>query len=123
MQAWLEYEIDEQNIAAVDRANRAGRGLDFAKWLARAGDPEMLRELLPDYADFIHTPPRAKYARKQQTLAPTAKVGAEIAARIRKLWAQQYGKEARGTGQPDLSGLCHSNPSCVGPACCKPANR
>src|SRR5262245_39165262 len=93
MQAWLEEEIDKQNIAAVDRANCAGVTLDLAKALARAGDSEMLRALLPNYAEFIHTPPRAKYARKGRKVMPpfsaVAKIGADFAARIRKLWVLQ----------------------------------
>jgi hypothetical protein len=97
MLAWLELEIDKQNIERVALANKVG--LDWKEWCiacARAGRPESLRKLYPEFADCIFSP---KLRRGQKWAKPkplqVADHAADFTRRIRALWVSHYGTKRR----------------------------
>lgn len=97
MQHWLSDQLDEQDIRQVGLANANPPGVErLCIASARAGHPEALRKLYPQFADCIHSPKlrRGQKYWKQPKDAP-AKIAADFAKRIRAIWSKQYGKRNR----------------------------
>lgn len=74
--------------------------LEIAKQAAREGDPEPLRKITPDRAEFIFSPPWPKGKhRPSKEVAMSHAARMEAAARdvvrIRSLWREHYGKIKR----------------------------
>jgi len=74
---------------------------EIAKEIARTGNPEPLRKLYPEIAEFIFSPPwlKGKHRSRPTRLRRTDLIAlaARDAARIRKLWREHYGKIKRST--------------------------
>ena len=52
MREWLAWRMDQESIEALNRCTVG----EVAVAAARAGDPELLRQLYPDHADCIYSP-------------------------------------------------------------------
>jgi hypothetical protein len=86
MREWLAWRMDQESIEALNRCT-AG---EVAVAAARAGDPELLRQLYPDHADCIYSPKLRRGEKYLKFPVPTKnglrKVAANYARRIRAIW-------------------------------------
>jgi hypothetical protein len=87
MRAWLADALDEQNIIAIDARTYE----TFCIMLARAGDPERLRELYPQFANCINAPKLAHGEKRPKLKHDRLRLAVDYVRRIRALWREQYG--------------------------------
>ena len=52
MREWLAWRMDQESVEALNHCTVG----EVAVAAARAGDPELLRQLYPDHADCIYSP-------------------------------------------------------------------
>jgi hypothetical protein len=101
MLRWLSDQIDEQIVQENQEAkNNAPTLEERCIRRARAGDPDGLRKLYPQFADCIH-PPELRQGQKYRKgyILTLAEQAADFAKRIRALWREQYGKVNRRRGE------------------------
>jgi hypothetical protein len=87
MREWLAWKMDQESIEALNHCTVG----ELAVAAARAGDPELLRELYPDHADCIYSPKLGRGEKRpkfpvQPTKSDLRKVAANYARRIRAIW-------------------------------------
>ncbi|MCS3761657.1 hypothetical protein [Bradyrhizobium centrosematis] len=97
MLSWLEEKLDEQHVVELRHASASLSLEDWAKALARTGNVDPLKQLFPDLAEFIAEPVRKRGEKKWKARKfSVAKLAADFARRIRRLWLDQYGQKNRG---------------------------
>ena len=86
MREWLAWRMDQESIEALNHCTVG----EVAVAAARAGDPELLRQLYPDHADCIYSPKLGRGEKYLKFPVPTKnglrKVAANYARRIRAIW-------------------------------------
>jgi hypothetical protein len=110
MHEWLSDELGEQ-IEREFLHRKAVSKMEFAIMRARHGDPSMLRNMHPEFADCISAPklgrgkkyPKQKLFNRNKPAETMAKDAALMARRIRALWLRQFGKANRSQGQGEKS--------------------
>jgi len=95
MLSWLMDEFYNQHQPQTGEPY-----IEIAKLRAREGDPEPLRSLVPDLAEFIFAPPWPRGKHKPSRGRPMSDAAKMAAAErevvfIRGLWRQHYGKIKR----------------------------
>jgi hypothetical protein len=104
MHAWLADQLDEQNCAPHDADKISAER--YAVIEARAGRPEMLRQIKPEWADLIQSPPLGpwqKYPKRREVTL--TRIAADFARRIRALWQLQYDEKKRRRDEKSAEGF------------------
>jgi hypothetical protein len=98
MRAWLADQLDRQNCAPNNADKISVERLAII--MARAGNPALLRQLHPEFADFIHSPPLGPWQNYPKPKGVTAaRIAADFARRIRALWQKQFRTKNRRRGE------------------------
>lgn len=95
MQVWLQNQLNEEINQDLLRVQpRTWEYMCIMR--ARAGNPESLRELYPQFADCIFSPKRGRGEKYPKPLkSDLIRSAKELTRFIRALWLKQYGKQNR----------------------------
>lgn len=100
MLCWLEEKIDEQNALEIRRSGGSVSVEDWCKALARTGELGPLKEQFPHVAEFIAEPARKRGEKRwKASKFSIAKLAADFARRIRRLWWDHHGRKNRSRDQ------------------------
>ena len=100
MREWLAWRMDQESIEALNHCTVG----EVAVAAARAGDPELLRQLNPDHADCIYSPKLGRGEKRPKfpvrpTKSDLRKVAANYARRIRAIWRAEKVMQRRRPGE------------------------